>query len=96
MSQAASDGERVARIEQCLRRELQPEQLQVLDDSRAHAGHASAGGKGHFRVRIVSSRFAGLSPVQRHRLVNQALGSLWDSDLHAVSITAATSDELKR
>lgn len=89
--------ERVARIEHCLREALQPSELQVHDDSAAHAGHAgAAGGKGHFRVRIVSERFAGLSGVQRHRLVNQALAALWDSDLHAVSISALTSSELKR
>ena len=89
--------ERVERIEQCLREALQPQQVQVLDDSAAHAGHAGAAtGKGHFRVRIVSERFTGLSSLQRHRLVNQALSSLWDTDLHAVSIVAKTSDELKR
>lgn len=92
---AATD--RVARIEQCLREALQPEQLQVRDDSAAHAGHAgAAGGKGHFRVRIVSERFAGLSALQRHRLVNQALATLWDSDLHALSISALTAEESKR
>ena len=88
---------RVALIEQCLRQALHPEQLQIQDDSAAHAGHAgAASGKGHFRVRIVSERFAGLSTLQRHRLVNQALSPLWDSDLHAVSILAKTSDELQR
>jgi BolA protein len=91
------NNERVARIEHCLRERLHPEQLQVFDDSQAHAGHAGAGGgKGHFRVSIVSTRFAGLSPVQRHRLVNQALGALWETDLHAVSITAMTSEETRR
>jgi BolA protein len=91
----AQGAERLARIEQCLRAALQPQQIQVLDDSAAHAGHAgAAGGKGHFRVRIVSERFAGLSTLQRHRLVNQALSPLWDTDLHAVSIVAKTSDEL--
>jgi BolA protein len=87
-------GERVARIEHCLREALQPSELQVHDDSAAHAGHAgAASGKGHFRVRIVSERFAGLSILQRHRLVNQALAGLWDSDLHALSISAVTADE---
>jgi BolA protein len=88
---------RVARIEQRLREALQPQQLQVQDDSAAHAGHAGAAtGKGHFRVRIVSERFAGLTALQRHRLVNQALAALWDSDLHALSISALTSEELKK
>ncbi|HTT04352.1 MAG TPA: BolA family protein [Steroidobacteraceae bacterium] len=89
--------ERVARIEQCLREALQPSELQVHDDSAAHAGHAgAASGKGHFRVRVVSERFAGLSVLQRHRLVNQALAGLWESDLHALSISALTLNELTR
>lgn len=82
----------VARIEQALREQLQPEQLEVTDDSAAHAGHAHVGGRGHFRVRIVSTRFAGLSAVQRHRLVNAALARLWETDLHAVSITALSPE----
>jgi len=75
---------------------LQPAQLQIQDDSAAHAGHRSAGGRGHFRVRIVSDRFAGLTALQRHRLVNEALAPLWDSELHALSVTALTSDELDK
>jgi BolA family transcriptional regulator, general stress-responsive regulator len=86
----------VARIEQALREQLQPEGLEVADDSAAHAGHADTGGRGHFRVRIVSTRFAGLSAVQRHRLVNAALAPLWKTDLHAVSITALSPDESAR
>ena len=90
----SSASTRVARIEQCLREALRPSELQVHDDSAAHAGHAgAASGKGHFRVRIVSECFAGRSVLQRHRLVNQALAALWDSDLHAVSISALTSSE---
>lgn len=86
----------MGRITQCLREALQPQQLYVQDDSAAHAGHAGAAtGKGHFRVQIVSERFAGLNVLQRHRLVNQALAGLWDSDLHAVSIEARTPDEFK-
>jgi BolA family transcriptional regulator, general stress-responsive regulator len=91
---ATGASERLVRIERHLREALQPEQLQVLDDSAAHAGHTGNGGKGHFRVRIVSECFTGLTALQRHRLVNQALAALWNSDLHAVSITALTSREL--
>lgn len=97
MNAPTSAVRRVARIEQCLREALQPSQLQVQDESAAHAGHAgAASGKGHFKVRIVSECFAGMSALQRHRLVNQALAALWDSDLHAVSISALTSSELKK
>ena len=87
---------RTAMIERLLSQALQPAQLQIQDDSAAHAGHRSAGGRGHFRVRIVSDRFAGLTALQRHRLVNEALAPLWDSELHALSVTALTSDELDK
>jgi BolA protein len=96
MSERPSPARTVGLIEQALREQLQPERLDVLDDSAAHAGHADTGGRGHFRVRIVSTRFAGLGAVQRHRLVNAVLAPLWESDLHAVSITALSPDELTR
>ena len=68
---------------------LAPTQLEVLDESAAHAGHAGADGTGlgtHFRVRIASPRFAGLSPVARHRLVYDALREFLDRGLHALAI----------
>jgi BolA protein len=88
--------ERVTAICTLLQAALQPHDLQVIDDSHAHAGHRSAGGKGHFRVRVVSTRFAGLTALQRHRLVNEALAPLWQSELHAVSVSASTPDELNQ
>lgn len=72
---------------------LVPEKLEIIDDSAAHAGHKSAGGGGHYRVLIVSSRFAGLGTVARHRLVYDALGALMDGAIHALSITAKTPAE---
>jgi BolA protein len=82
-----------ARIESLLQQRLLPAHLEVHDDSAAHAGHASAGGKGHFRLRIVSTCFAGLRPLQRHRLVNQVLSPLVATELHAVAMETLTPDE---
>jgi BolA family transcriptional regulator, general stress-responsive regulator len=82
-----------ARIESLLQQRLLPAHLEVRDDSAAHAGHASAGGKGHFRLRIVSTCFAGLRPLQRHRLVNQVLSPLFATELHAVAMETLTPDE---
>ena len=68
---------------------LQPTRLEVLDESAAHAGHAgaSASGQGsHMRVRVASPLFAGLSRVQRHRLVYDALEDFIDQGLHALAI----------
>jgi BolA family transcriptional regulator, general stress-responsive regulator len=68
---------------------LAPTALEVLDESAAHAGHAGADGTGygtHFRVRIASPRFAGLSRVARHRLVYDALQVFVARGLHALAI----------
>lgn len=68
---------------------LQPSRLEVVDESHAHIGHAGQDGTGvgtHFRVRIDSPRFAGLSKVARHRLVYDALRDFLDGGLHALAI----------
>lgn len=68
---------------------LQPTQLEVLDESASHAGHAGAGPEGfgtHFRVRIASPVFTGHSRVARHRLVYDALQEFIDQGVHAIAI----------
>ena len=80
---------RVAEIEQQLRERLAPTQLEVLDESAAHAGHAGANAEGfgsHFRVRIASPAFAGKSRVASHRLVYDAMQNFIDQGLHALAI----------
>ena len=71
---------------------LAPTALEVLDESWQHEGHAGADGTGsgtHFRVRIASPRFEGLSRVARHRLVYDALRPFVDRGLHALAIETA-------
>ena len=73
---------------------LQPQVLEISDDSAQHAGHAGAkGGGGHFRLTIVAQSFAGLSTMARHRMVYQALGEMMKREIHAMSITAKTPAE---
>jgi BolA protein len=70
---------------------LEPVSIDIADDSALHAGHAGArSGGGHYRLTIVSPRFAGLSTVARHRLVYDTLGDLMKRDIHALAITART------
>lgn len=86
---------RVEAIRQCLSDALHPVQLEVDDESHRHIGHAGAAdGRGHFRVRLVSSRFAGMSPVARHRAVYAALGDLMQTDIHALAIDARSPDDV--
>jgi len=78
-----------------LRETMSPELLEIEDESHMHAGHAGArDGRGHFRVTIVSDVFEGKSRLARHRLIYQALGSLMETDIHALSIQAFTPGEI--
>ena len=75
-----------------LRDALNPEFLEIDDRTEAHSGHASSGDGGHYEVRIVSSRFAGLAPLARHRLVNTVTDPV-RQELHALSIKAYSPEE---
>jgi BolA family transcriptional regulator, general stress-responsive regulator len=85
---------RPERIRQLLAERLSAQQIDVIDDSHLHAGHAGArDGRGHFRVRIVAKDFEGLRPIQRHQLVYRSLGDMMQTDIHALSIAAFTPAE---
>lgn len=76
-------------LHQRLSETLAPTQLEVIDETAAHAGHAGADPSGfgtHFRVRIASPLFAGKPAVARHRLVYDALHDFIDRGLHALAI----------
>ncbi len=75
-------------IESRLRAVLAPSAIEVRDDSHLHAGHAGAREGRHFSVCLTSARFAGLSRVERHRLVYDALGPLAPQGVHALAIDA--------
>ena len=78
-------------LHQRLQEVLQPCELEVIDESHQHHGHAGANGSGvgsHFRVRITSRLFTGKAPVARHRLVYDALQDFMDQGLHALAIEA--------
>jgi len=76
---------------------LQPQQLELVDESEAHRGHAGyrEGGNTHWRLSIVSPRFAGKPTVARHRMVYQALGELMQHPIHALAISARSPEETK-
>jgi len=74
---------------------LAPQSVELLDESGRHVGHAgAAAGGSHFKLVIVSSRFAGLDKLQRHRMVYAALGPLMQREIHALAIQALAPDEL--
>lgn len=75
---------------------LEPELMEIYDESADHAGHAGAqSGGGHYQLLIASKRFENESAVARHRLIYAALGDMMRKQIHALAITALTPQELR-
>ena len=67
---------------------LNPEHLQVLDESHMH----SRGLQTHYKAVLVSEQFAGLNSVKRHQKVYATLGDLM-SEFHALALHTYTPEE---
>ena len=88
------------------RRGVSPERLVIINESHLHAGHHHHGsdhhgtydgtGETHFRVRIVSPVFAGMSRIERHRAVNELLAEELKAGVHALAIEPAAPGEKTR
>jgi BolA protein len=86
--------ERVTLIRQRLEATFDPLELEIVDESHRHAGHVGAqDGRGHFHVRLVSATFSGKRQIERHKLIYAALGSLMQTDIHALSVAAQSPDD---
>lgn len=87
------DGVTIDRLRERLQ-VLRPEAIDLEDDSARHAGHpGAASGGGHYRLRLVSRRFEGLSRLARHRLVYDSLGPMMRREVHALSMVLQTPAE---
>jgi BolA family transcriptional regulator, general stress-responsive regulator len=83
-------------IEQKLTAALQPERLEVINESHLHAGHQAhfdGTGESHFRVRIVSEAFTGKSRLERHRVINGILAEELKAEIHALAVEAHAPGE---
>jgi BolA protein len=84
-----------SRLRAKLEAALSPLALDIEDESAKHAGHAGAreGGETHYRIRIVSESFTGLSRVQRQRKVYAAVAEELAERVHALSLVTLTPEE---
>lgn len=80
-----------ASIETKLRDALEPTHLEVVNESHMH--NVPKGSETHFKVVVVSERFAGLSPVKRHQLVYGTLAAEMRAGVHALAITSRAPAE---
>jgi stress-induced morphogen len=82
---------RVAEITKRLTDAFAPAELDVIDESHLHAGHAGAkSGLGHFAVSITADAFANKNPLERHRMIYDTLGDLMQTDIHALRVVRAS------
>ncbi|WP_374515606.1 BolA family protein [Brevundimonas sp.] len=95
-----TEGPIARKIREKLVAALNPERLEVEDDSGRHAGHhheggvdGRPGGESHFNLKVVSTAFEGQGRVQRQRLVNGLLREELAGPVHALSIRALTPAE---
>ncbi|KAJ3372273.1 hypothetical protein GGF31_002131 [Allomyces arbusculus] len=103
MSTAAASyppGSVAAQIHDKITAACQPTVLEIIDDSRKHAGHAAMKGlaakETHFRVTIVSDAFAGKPLLQRHRMIYGILGDELRAGLHALQLATKTPAEMEK
>ena len=79
--------ERLAIIHGRLQKAFAPTQLEVIDDSNQHAGHAGAsGGAGHYTIIITADCFKGKTKVATHREIYTVLNDLIPDEIHALRI----------
>jgi BolA protein len=86
------------RLREKLELALAPQALAIEDESSRHAGHSGAreDGESHFRVRIVSAAFQGLSRLERQRRVYAVLADEIEAGLHALALTTLTPEEAEK
>lgn len=82
-------------IQRLLQEAFEPLQLDVVNDTARHHGHAGDDGSGesHFTVAIESAAFAGKSRLERQRMVNRALGDIPGGRVHALAVRAKAPGE---
>ncbi len=91
MTERPIESEITARLSQS----FTPTRLVVSNDSAKHSGHSGDDGSGesHFSVEIEAAAFAGVSRLERQRMVNRALGDLPGQRVHALAIKVKAPGE---
>jgi len=83
-------------IEEKLTEALNPEFLEVINQSHEHAGHAHGATDSHFMAVIVTSSFDGVRMVARHQQVYKILANEMNNPIHALVLKTYTAEEWKK
>ncbi len=82
------------RLEDKIGEALTPVVLEIENESHKHS--SGLGTESHFKVLVVSSRFAGQSRVERQRRVHEILAEELRGGIHALSLRLLTPEEHNR
>ncbi|KAJ2830625.1 BolA domain UV induced protein Uvi31 [Coemansia erecta] len=89
-------------IEERITEEFSPSLLQIKNESHMHRHHAPMQGvtstETHFRVKVVSEKFAGLPMIRRHRHVYRVLADKLKAEngIHALALETKTQEEMQQ
>ena len=78
-------------IEEKITAALQPEYLEVANESHMH--NVPPGSESHFKVTVVATEFDDKMLVARHRILNQLLKEELEGPVHALSLNTLTPAE---
>lgn len=78
-------------IEKKLLRHFEPAHLEVINESSMH--NVPAGSESHFKVVLVTPKFAGERLINRHRAVNSVLKEELAEHIHALALHTYTDSE---
>lgn len=81
-------------IEQKIRDALDPEFLDVINESHMH--NVPPGSESHFKVVVVSPEFETLNRVKRHQTINGLLADELAGPVHALSMETLTAPEWEK
>ncbi len=83
-------------MEMLLEAAFSPTRLAVINDSAKHHGHSGDDGSGesHFTIEIESAAFIGVARLMRQRMLNNALGDIPGTRVHALAIKASAPGEI--
>ena len=85
----------VHEIKSRLKKTMAIDHLTIMDDTGKHLRHQYYDGGRHFNLKIVSSAFEGLSLLDRHKLVYQALDGMIKNEIHAIGLKTIATSEYK-
>lgn len=77
----------IQNLETRLKTALDATQVDIVDNTWMHAGHAGSNGGAHLRITIASPKFVGVGIIDQHRMVQDILqDDMRTNAIHALEL----------